>query len=292
MSRSNPDGERLINPAFKFLEFNGAEGCFEYFDKEAINNDPKSKTGKGLKIKVPLPFNFIVLEDGLATITGYSDRLQNGFYSNEVRTLNLKTEKFYVRCGKEKIAEGTYEQIKGKEAGMKYTASIYMAFNSPVFKDGIRVTRDDVKDGKPVKVGVSELVIGHIKMTGAGLNGWIDFKKEAGSSINTGALSVKSCSDETKGAVKYKKPIFTVSPISEETNQKAIALDVQLQEYLKKYFEVGSPLSKITPEEEAKIAKEAIETIEQHEVQTEKKVDSFLAEMNAEVPLSLDEPPF
>ena len=198
-----------------------------------------------------------------------------------------------MKCGKEKIAEGTYEQIKGKEAGMKYTTSIYMAFNSPVFKDGVRVVKETVKDGVPVKAGVSELVIGHIKMTGAGLNGWIDFKKEAGNSINTGALSVKSCSDEKKGAVNYKKPIFTVVPISEETNQKAIALDVQLQEYLKKYFENGSPMSKTTPEEEAKIVQEAVADIEHKTAEDvksfERPKDDFLGEMNAPVPPILDD---
>jgi len=254
MSRSNPDGERLINPAVKFFEFNGADGCFEYYDKEAVN--PNAKNGKGVKVKVPLPFSFVVLEDGLATITGFSDSKQNGFYSNEVRSMNLKTDKFFVRCGKDKEAEGTYEQIKRKE--FNYTASVYIAWNAPVFENGVRVTKEVIKDGNPVKIGVSELAIANIKMSGACLNGWIDFRKEVGMSIiNANAISVKSCSDEKKGAVNYKKPIFTVVPISPETNQKAIALDLVLQEYLKKYFEVGSPLSKSTPEEEKKIAEES-----------------------------------
>ncbi len=254
MSRSNPEADRLINPAGKFFEFNGAEGVFEYYDKELDNPVTKKK---GMKVKLPLPFTFIVL-DTLASISGYSDNRKNGFYSNEVR--NIKTEKLFVRCGKDKVAEGTYDQIKNKEKGMNYTSSVYIASN----EGGV-------------------LKINHVKMSGAALSAWIEFRNKATDKvIGENGVTIKSCTDEVKGAVKYKKPIFQLIQLKPEINAKAIELDVELQEYLKKYFLVGSPLSKTTPEEEAEIVKESPELI----AQTKAAVEA-LSEEQAADPLDM-----
>jgi len=226
MSRSNPEGERLINPANRFFQFKGDDGIFQYYDKELDN----PKTGKkGMNISIPLPFTFIVL-DILSTITGYSDAKKGGFYSNEVR--NVKTDKLFVRCGKEKYEEGLWADIKGKDSSMDYAASVYIAYMN----------------------ANKELTIGHIKMSGACLSAWIEFIKLKGSKeVYANAICVIGCSDHKKGKVDYKMPIFTLKPIKAETNQKALELDLLLQDYLKNYFANGSNVPKPTPEEEAKL---------------------------------------
>jgi hypothetical protein len=85
MSLSSP---KLVNPAQKFIEFKGDTGQFQYFDK--------SLGEKGENVVLKQPFFFIVLDE-LSTISGYSDKLGSGFYSNEVHSLNdeiLKVKSF------------------------------------------------------------------------------------------------------------------------------------------------------------------------------------------------------
>lgn len=204
MSRSNPT-ELSPNPATKFIDWNGAEGFFYYFDK--------SKGEKGEKVQIEMPFRFLVL-DVLSTIKGFSDSDQKGFWSNEVRS--TKDDVLNVRLGKSTTVElGLYADIKDRLAkiGADYTQSVYIC----------------MKEG-------NEYVIANINMKGAALSAWIEFRNKVKGAINEKAILVKSFTTGKKGAVTYKMPLFELIDVTTETNNIAIELDKQLQEYLNQYL--------------------------------------------------------
>lgn len=210
MSRSNPE-VRLISPAKRFFEWNGDEGGFRYYDKELKE-----------KVKVPLPFTFIVL-DCLATVAGFSDFEQSSFWSNEIRKKNIKTDSFTVRSKKGISCEGIWEKIKGKETGMKFCESVYIAF-----------------------IGENGLEIGNIKMVGACLNAWINYvsgeRNDKGKLISSahdvfkGAITVKSMKEGKKGKTIYQMPVFEPRELKAETEEAVIQMDAELQSYLIEYF--------------------------------------------------------
>ena len=124
MSRSNPT---VKNPATRFFQWRGGAEAFKakdgkttheggrvtWYDKEAQQEN-----------EMALPMTFIVLDE-LTTITGYSEKDQSGFWSNEVR--NLSNEKLIVKTKSGTVARGVYgdisENIKGR--GAKYAVSAY-----------------------------------------------------------------------------------------------------------------------------------------------------------------------
>lgn len=211
MSRSNPE-VRLINPAKRFFEWNGDQGGFRYYDKD-----------KKEKVNVPLPFTFLVL-DQLVTVGGFSDAMQSGFWSNEIRKRDIKNGILKVRTKKGLVCEGSWNDIKGKEAGMDYCESVYIGFF------------DENK----------ELVIGNIKMKGAAISAWFNYTNgefdEKGKRLTEahdpykGAITVKTMLDGKKGKTEYKIPVFENKEIKPETEQLAVDLDAKLQEFLKAYF--------------------------------------------------------
>jgi len=203
MSRSN--NEELVSPSQKYFEWDGVNGCFEYFDKTK-----KTETTKGEKVSIPLPFRFLVL-DKLSTVKGYSKDEKSGYWANEVR--DIKNDVMVVRTKKGVAAKGTYDQvIDSKDTrGSKYCQSVYIAY----------------KDGK-------EMVICNLGLTGAAVSSWIEFCK--GNKIMEGAIAVESATDEVNGATKYKKPVFKKISTTPESEAKANELDVELQSYLVKYF--------------------------------------------------------
>lgn len=247
MSRSNPE-IRLETPCTRFFEWSGDEGGFKYFDKAR----EQAEKGTG-KVKVPLPFTFIVLDE-LATITGYSDSRGAGFYSNEIRKKDIKEGIFKVRSGKDLICQGTYEDIKGKETGMKFADSVYIAYMG-----------DDKK-----------LVIGNIKMVGSSLNAWINYvsgeRDEKGKRLTEpndpykGAITIASMKEGKKGKTVYQMPVFTPKPLKPETEAFVLELDVQLQAYLKEYF-----------------AKNALESVVEESITpTSEEVEATFAKTDAE----------
>jgi hypothetical protein len=207
MSRSAPTN-MLVNPATKYLNWNSEKGQFEYWDKENKKN-----------VAVPLPISFLVL-DQLATIKGFSDKHQGGMWSNEVKY--LKEQKLKV-VGKAKdgklfqIAEGLYPDIKETvvTAGGKYTRSLYTAM---------------LNDKE-------EYEIVNFQLKGAAFSGWLDFEKDNRNTVLSDEIICKDFKREKKGATKYTIPIFSSQPASEEGNEAAMNLDIQLQEYLTAYFE-------------------------------------------------------
>lgn len=213
MSLSNPTAK---NPAAVFLQWKGGAEAFKengqvryeggkltYYDKELEQN-----------VEMDLPFSFIVLDE-LATITGFHEPSQSGFWSNEVRVRDLATKELVVRRKDGIVARGVYSKIaeKIKAQGAKYSISCYIAFKDT--------------DG--------ELKIGNIKLAGAALNAWIEFKKK---------FDVEQCAvfitDEPKldkkGTNHFFSPVFEGQNLTEATKKEAVALDRELQNYLYSYL--------------------------------------------------------
>lgn len=199
MSRSNPN-ENLKNPASRFYEFKGGTGNFSYYDKELKQN-----------VAIPFPFTFIVIDEKV-TVKGFSDSLQSGFWSNEVK--NVTKDLITVRSKRGVEMIGTWNEIKTKMAsdGVEYCQSVYI---------GTKI------DGK-------NLELANIQIKGAALGNWIEFRKN--NDIMKCAVTVKSAKAAKKGATNYFEPVFEAIKITEKTNEEAIALDKTLQEYLKVYF--------------------------------------------------------
>lgn len=199
MSLSNPTAK---NPATRFMRWRGGEdggGQVTYYDKEAAE-----------EITVPLPFSFIVLDE-LSTVTGFNDSQQQGYWSNEVRNSNG----ILVARTKQGIqGRGTWQQLKELGLnGLKFAQSVYIAF----------------------KDETGELQIGNIKMAGAAMSAWIDFKKQ---------FDISQCAvfitDEPKAAKKgsnrYFVPVFEGQNMSDATKAEAVKLDEDLQRYLNAYM--------------------------------------------------------
>lgn len=207
MSRSAPTNT-LVNPAVKYIDWDSEKGQFKYWNKETKEN-----------VEIKLPVKFYVLDE-LTTVKGYSDKHQGGMWSNEVK--NITTQRLKV-VGKDKagksfqVAEGFYQKIKDSlvAAGAKYTRSLYAAM----------LNEND------------EYEIVNFQLKGAAFSGWLDFCNAKRNLIMTDEIVCADFKREKKGATKYTIPVFTSEPASEEGNEAAISLDVELQEYLKAYFE-------------------------------------------------------
>lgn len=219
MSRSN--NTEIINPAKRFLEWQGSTGKLKYFDKE--------KGEKGENVIVDLPFTFLVL-DKLATIKGFSDADQSGFWSNEIR--NIKTEPFTVRTKKGEVGTGLYKDVaivNVLNQGACYSQSVYIAFYD--------------QDKK--------LQIGNFQIHGSAIGSWIDFCK--GRDIYKSAITIESATSAKKGATNFFVPVYKSTPVSGETEAKAIELDKVLQEYLTAYFKrTGQDVETTVKETEVK----------------------------------------
>lgn len=218
MSRSNQN-DTLQNPANRFFEWSGSDGSLSYYDKE-----------KKEKVNVPLPFTFLLL-DNLLTIKGYDTNAGSGIWANEIRQNDVKKSILTVKNKDGEIAKGLYENIKEKvkSLGGKYAQSCYIAYY----------------EGK-------ELVIGNITFSGSSFGGgkykdasrkeievgaWMEFTKTNKNDLNSKAI-VLSKNEQmcTNGATKFFCPKFSVREVSKDTDEIAIDLDTQLQEYLKEYF--------------------------------------------------------
>lgn len=206
MSRSNPV-DLLTNPASKFYKWDSDNACFSYFDKTLGEKDASGKT-KGENVLVPLPFNFLVL-DQLSCVRGFNEPQQKSYYSNEVR--NLSADIITVKSKNTVEKSGLYADVKTL-LGAKFCQSVYIGF----------------------KNAAKKLEIQNIQLTGAALNAWIEFLKT--NKINEIAVSVASSVKKKKGRNEYNEPVFKALKITDAVNAEAIELDKQLQEYLTVYL--------------------------------------------------------
>lgn len=201
MSRSNPS-INATNPSTRWFEWDGESGVVRHYDKEAKEN-----------VIHKLPFSFIVLDE-LASVRGWHEKSKSGIYSNEVRDTRAKP--FLVKTFKgETLAEGVYAQIKDRlhSLGGKFTTNIYIAF----------------KDGNGLKIGA-------LQLKGAALSSWMDFRKGKTKEILSQAVSIVGTEHGKKGKIEFEKPVFEIKELSEASNDAAVALDKELQEYLTAYL--------------------------------------------------------
>lgn len=198
MSLSTQD--RPKNPSKYFLSI--SSGTVHYYDKEAGEN-----------VEVPVPLEFVVL-DQLATVKGWSDSDQSGFWSNEVKRSG--SDAVTIRTSKGVKATGIWRDVKNEPAvaGAKFNSSVYIAHKSG-----------------------EGLVISNLALQGAALNAWIEFIQANKSAMKGGKKVVLSGFDDAKkGAVKYKVPHFEVTDISDDELEVARELDKELQTYLGEYL--------------------------------------------------------
>lgn len=202
MSRSNPTTS-IKNPAQMWIEWDGSKGAFRYFDKE------KGEKGENVYLD---DLTFLYL-DKVGCVTGYSDAYGSSIYSNQVRSTKqqpLEVSTFNKKDGP--IAKGLWANIKDAvdAKGGKFTANIYAA----------------------TKNENNELRIVCIQLKASALSAWSDFEKAAGDEINKKAVTLSGKETGKKGAISFVKPKFSLVDVSEETNNKAVELDKQLQTYL------------------------------------------------------------
>lgn len=202
MSRSN--NTEITNPAKRWYEWSGSDGKIKFFDK--------TKGEKGENVKIDFPLNFLVL-DKLHCIRGYNDDAKSGFWSNEIRDIN--NDVLTIRNKNGIVATGTYKSSPVQSAigkGAEYCQSVYIA----------------VKEG-------TDLVICNLQLKGSSIGPWIELCK--GKDIYKFAVQITGAAAAKKGSNSYFTPIFKLNPtIAEKSEQQAIALDKELQDFLSTYF--------------------------------------------------------
>lgn len=233
MSFSNGFQGGNSNPCKHWIEHKGGEGFFQRWEK---NPDGKGGTNKIVDLS-----QFIVLDDSLFTITGYSENLNAGFFSNEVRSIDQ--EEIVVRFSqggkKHEFARGTYNQIKEKvkSSGGKYTASVYILIPAHAVGD---------------TEGGDIWHLANVKFSGSSLNAWIEFRKEAVKGFCKHIVGVTAHkhkekrgnpdakNPEGKVITQWEEPVFEfVGDIDNGLQEIARDEDIALQEYLAAYLKSG-----------------------------------------------------
>lgn len=202
MSRSNPH-VNAPNPAVRWFEWHGEHGTIRYYDKDAKAS-----------VDVPLPFAFLLLDE-LASVRGWHDASESGIYSNEVR--DTRTDILVVKAFKGgTLAEGLYKDIKDRvnTLGGQFHANCYIAF----------------------KNGHGRLDIGSLRLKGAALGAWMEFRKAHRGDLYEAAVNITGFTEGKKGRITFRMPVFETKPVSGETHAQAVALDVRLQSWLTAYF--------------------------------------------------------
>jgi len=212
VSRSNPaDGAR--NPATRWFEWSGGNngGFVRWYNKDT-------------KQQVQVDnFTFLFLDE-LSTVRGWHELSESGIYANEVR--DTRQDVLVVKSFKGgELVSGIYQQIKDTivARGGHYCASLYVAY----------------KEGDALKIG-------NLLLKGAAASAWMEFKRKAvtkkgpdGKSVPAyflDAVKIASYEQAQKGGTTYRVPVFTLAPVSDATNQQAIALDSELQGFLTEYL--------------------------------------------------------
>jgi hypothetical protein len=196
MSRSRPE-VNLKNPATKWIEWDGDNGGFRYYDKEKKEN---------IRID-PAKMPFMVLGQAYS-IGGFNEADKSNLTSNQIRDTRKEvlTVKIYPN---NLVAKGLYADIKDtiKANGGKFMVNIYAAVKA---------------------AGGYTIVV--VQLKGAAFSEWLEFKKTHKVDVDT--VMVSDIKEGKKGKITYKVPVFKMVPASEEANKAAFDLDVIVQDYL------------------------------------------------------------
>ena len=223
MSRSNPGANGAANPAVRWFTWNGEHGVIRYYDKDAKKN-----------IDVGSEFTFILL-DQLGSVRGWHDPSESAIISNEVK--DTRQDVMVVKAFKGGLlAEGLYKDIKDRvnAVGGQFVANCYIAFKL---------------DGR--------LALGSLRFKGAALGAWMDFTQTHRADVYTKAVQIHGYTEGKKGRIVFRAPVLKVSELSPETNEAAIALDRELQEFLSGYLkrnkreQVDAPVEHVRDEDVA-----------------------------------------
>lgn len=248
MSRSNPTADPIMNPSKRWFQWDSTTKGFKWYNKELPN--PKDASKKGANVMVPLPFKFVVL-DVLTTVGGFNKGANSSFYGNEVRNYmgSTKIEIMEVKLQGKTVLTGPWDVIKKQAEAMdcKFANSIYI------------VWFDEKKEAH----------LGNIKLYGSSIGSWIDACNKVtklGKKVDNCAFKVITTKEGVQGSVKWNEPVFDlIEKINPETETKAMALDTELQAFLKDYFKrTGDPSSaSSTDEPETGASSSATESFEE-----------------------------
>jgi len=197
MSLSNKTETTTKSPVARYYNWSGSEGKLSYWNKETSE-------------KVYVENLDFILIDIKNCVEGFSDKHQNGFRSNEVKS--TQKEELVIKWNNSGtvLLKGLYNAIKNdiKAAGGNYNISLY----------GVEEI-----DG--------EWRIINIKLKGSGLSAWLEFDKT--SKINKEGLTIRVEKSELKkkGVVKYYEPTFLAAPTGSNEHTIAVDLDTELQDY-------------------------------------------------------------
>lgn len=202
MSRSNPNENGTPNPSVRWFEWNGEQGVVRYYDKDEKKN-----------VDVGADFTFLLL-DQLGSVRGWHDATESGIYSNEVK--DTRQDVLIVKSFKGgTLIEGIYRDIKDRVAtlGGQFVANCYIAFKHN-----------------------GALAIGSIRFKGAALGAWMEFCKAHRKDLYEKAIKITGYTEGKKGRITFRVPVLKVLDLSPESNAQAVALDQELQAFLKTYF--------------------------------------------------------
>jgi hypothetical protein len=201
MSRTQKTKD-TTSPVKRYIEWSSDEKCWKSYDKEKKEN-----------VLLPINTPFILL-DQLTTVAGYDDKAEKSFYGTEVRDIKKPIKVF---CGKEKVAEGAWADIKDTLRGLKFAKSVYAM----------------------AKIN-DEFQLVQFKLSGCALS-WFDFVESEGVNNLEGdiVIAVVDTKYGKKGKVEFEAPVFKVvkRELSVDAAEQANGMDIALQAYLEAYLE-------------------------------------------------------
>jgi hypothetical protein len=208
-------GDRPLNPAEFYAEWDGANGQLYYYDKSEKEN-----------VYLPKDFKFVVLEQ-LNTVAGFNKERKRSFYANDVR--DLRYEELNVRLDGQTVAKGKWEDIKDtlKAHGGKFAKSIYIAYKDENGRMGI----------------------GHIKASGAFVGEWFQFTKE--NAAKSGGVMIAGTEKRKEGTVEFVVPVFKAFTLPDAAFAEAVERYNEVREYLESYFSYVPPEMSATAEVDA-----------------------------------------
>lgn len=211
MSLSKP--RATTSPVERNFELKLAVGSVGYYDRDAKKNvtvtGPAGEWEKGATYPAAPPFRAIVL-DVFSFIGGFNNKQQSGIWSNEVRS--TRDEEFVVRTRGGVLKQGLYADIRDEvtnpKVGGKFGNSVYIAFR---------------EDG--------EWKLGNLKLIGAGLSAFFDFKKGKFFDSDPG-LAITAWQGKQTGTNEYFSPVFESWDVGAADLAAASSLDETLQQFL------------------------------------------------------------